>query len=114
MQNVTKPGDEKRDAAAWLAMLGPPVAWIVNFQIIYARVMPACASGTKIGLVISSVIFLVLIGVCAFLAFRELNEGRDHGARRFMAHVGLMSAGLFALVTIAQTIATLIMDACLT
>jgi hypothetical protein len=31
-----------------------------------------------------------------------------------MAQVGLMSAALFALVTIAQTIATLMMDACLT
>jgi hypothetical protein len=114
MLNVTKSGDEKRDFYAWLGMLGPPVAWIINFEIIYARVMPACASGTKIGLLLSSLIFLVLIGICGFLAFGELGAAGEHRARRFMAHVGLMSAALFALVTIAQTIAMFIMDACLT
>jgi NADH:ubiquinone oxidoreductase subunit 4 (subunit M) len=111
MLNVTKPGDTKGDFYAWLGMLGPPTAWLINFQIIYARVMPACASGTKIGLVISSIICLALIVGCGFLAFSELAGA---GARKFMAQVGLMSAALFALVTIAQTIATLMMDACLT
>jgi hypothetical protein len=111
MLKVTKPGDEKRDFFAWIGMLGPPTLWIINFEIIYARVMPACASGTKIGLLISSVIFLALIIVCGFLAFGELTAT---GARKFMAQVGLMSAALFALVTIAQTIATFMVDACLT
>lgn len=109
--NISKSGDEKGDAYAWLGMLGPPTLWLINFQIIYARVMPACASGTKIGLVISSIIFLALIIGCGFLAFGELGA---NGARKFMAQLGLMSTGLFALITIAQTIATLLMDACLT
>lgn len=73
--------------------------------------MPAWASGTKIGLLISSLVFLALIVVCGFLAFGELGAT---GARKFMAQVGLMSTAAFALVTIAQTIATLMMDACLT
>jgi NADH:ubiquinone oxidoreductase subunit 4 (subunit M) len=111
MLNITKSGDEKGDFFAWLGMLGPPSAWLINFQIIYSRVMPACASGTKVGLVISSVVFLALIVACGFLAFSELGAA---GARKFMAQVGLMSAALFALITIAQTIATLLMDACLT
>jgi NADH:ubiquinone oxidoreductase subunit 4 (subunit M) len=111
MLKVTKSGDEKEDLYAWIGMLGPPALWLINFQIIYARVMPACASGTKIGLLISSVIFLALIVGCGFLAFGELGAT---GARRFMAHVGLMTTAMFALVTVAQTIATLMIDACLT
>lgn len=108
--NVSKSGDEKRDFYVWLGMLGPPVLWLTNFEIIYARVMPACASGTKIGLLISSIIFLALTVGCGFLAFGELGA---NGARKFMAQVGLMTTGLFAVITVAQTIATLVMDACL-
>jgi hypothetical protein len=111
MLKATKSGDEKEDFYAWLGMLGPPTFWLINFQIIYARVMPACASGSKIGLLISSVIFLALIAGCGFLAFRQLG---GTGARKFMAQVGLMTTATFALVTIAQTIATLMIDACLT
>src|SRR3982750_17615 len=111
MLKVTKSADEKEDLYAWIGMLGPPSLWLIDFQIIYARVMPACASGTKIGLLISSIIFLALIIACGFLAFSELDAT---GARKFMAHVGLMSTATFALVTIAQTIATLMIDACLT
>ena len=109
--NISKSGDEKGDFSAWLGMLGPPTLWLINFQIIYARVMPACASGTKIGLLISSIVFLALMIGCGFLAFGELGAT---GARKFMAQVGLMTTALFVLVTIAQTIATLMMDACLT
>jgi NADH:ubiquinone oxidoreductase subunit 4 (subunit M) len=111
MLKITKSGDERGDFYAWLGMLGPPTLWLINFQIIYARVMPACASGTKIGLLISSIVFLALIVGCGVLAFGELGAA---GARTFMAQVGLMTTGLFILVTIAQTIATLLMDACLT
>ena len=111
MANATDDSKLRGDIAGLLGMLGPPALWLINFQIIYARVMPACASGTKIGLLISSIIFLALIAGCGFLAFGDVGAT---GARKFMAQVGLMSTGLFALVTIAQTIATLMMDACLT
>ena len=64
MLKITKSGDERGDFYAWLGILGPPTLWLINFQIIYARVMPACASGTKIGLLISSIVFLALIVGC--------------------------------------------------
>jgi hypothetical protein len=113
MLNITKPGDTKEDFSAWLGMLGPPAIWLTNFEIIYARVLPACAIKSNIWLITSSLLCLALIVGCGFLAVREAC-GEAHRTRRFMAHVGLMSASLFALVTIAQIIAMFLMEPCST
>src|SRR5215212_7415608 len=112
MLKVTKRGDTKEDFCAWIAMLGPPIIWLTYFEIIYARVMPACASSSKAGLLFASVICLALIAGCGFLAFRAVSQTREKDARHFMAQVGLMTTALFAILTIAQTIAMFIMDPC--
>jgi hypothetical protein len=114
MLNITKPGDTKEDFCAWIGMLGPPTIWLTNFEIIYARVLPACAIKSNVWLITSSLLCLALIVGCGFLALREAGAGEGHKTRRFMAHVGLMSASLFALVTIAQVIAMLLMEPCST
>jgi hypothetical protein len=114
MLPISKPGDTREDFYAWLGMLGPPTIWLTNFEIIYARVLPACAIKSNIWLIIASLISLGLIAGCGFLAIRELGGPVENKARRFMAQVGIMSASLFALVTIAQIIAMLLMDPCST
>ncbi|HEV2804716.1 MAG TPA: hypothetical protein VGW57_07290 [Chthoniobacterales bacterium] len=114
MLEITKSGDTREDFHAWLGMLGPPAIWLTNFEIIYARVLPSCAIKSNIWLIISSLICLVLIAGCGFLAVRELGSTGENKTRRFMAQVGVMSASLFALVTIAQIIAMLLMDPCST
>jgi hypothetical protein len=114
MLNVTKSGDTKEDFCAWLGMLGPPTIWLTNFEIIYARVLPACAIKSNIWLIVSSLVCLALIVGCGSLALRESCAGEANRSRRFMGHLGLMSASLFALVTIAQVIAMLIMEPCST
>ncbi len=114
MLQITKPGDTREDFYAWLGMLGPPTIWLTNFEIIYARVLPACAIKSNIWLIIASLVTLALIAGCGFLATRELAETGENKTRRFMAQVGIMSASLFALVTVAQIIAMLLMDPCST
>jgi hypothetical protein len=114
MSEHVKPGDEKDDFYAWIGMLGPAVIWLANFEIIYAGVLSACEAKSKIVLFLCCLICLALIGGCAWLCMRERSTDPDHQARAFMAKVGLMTAALFALVTIAQTIAVFIMDPCLT
>jgi hypothetical protein len=114
MLPIIKPGDTKEDFNAWLGMLGPPTIWLTNFEIIYARVLPACAIKSNIWLIISSLICLAVIAGCGFLAIRELATPAENKSRRFLGHVGVMSASLFALVTIAQIIAMLLMDPCST
>lgn len=114
MLHLSKSGDTREDFQAWIGMLGPPTIWLTNFEIIYARVLPACAIKSNIWLIIASLIALGLIAVCGSLAIRELGAAAENKTRHFMAHVGLMSASLFALVTIAQIIAMLLMDPCST
>ena len=114
MVPIIKPGDTREDFYAWLGILGPPTIWLTNFEIIYARVLPACAIKSNVWLIIVSLISLALIAGCGFLAIRELGGPTENKVRRFMGHVGVMSASLFALVTIAQIIAMLLMDPCST
>lgn len=114
MVQHAKERDEKEDFYAWIGMLGPAVVWIVNFEIIYAGVLSACEAKSKIVLIICCLVCLALIGGCALLSKRELRAEGEHRARSFMANIGLMSAALFALITIAQTIAVFFMDPCLT
>lgn len=112
MVPYTKAGDEKADAVAWLAMLGPPLVWILHFEVIYAGVLSACEAKHNVVLIICGLATLALIGGCFLLARREIKS--DNAARHFMAQIGFMTAGVFALVTIAQLIAMFIMDPCLT
>ena len=113
MSQLSKPGDEKADFYVWLGMLGPAVVWLVNFEIIYAGVLSACEAKSKIVLFLCCLVCLAFIAGCAWLSMRERSTEPDHQARTFMAQIGLMSAALFVLVTIAQTIALFIMDPCL-
>ena len=114
MLQITKSGDTREDFYAWLGMLGPPTIWLTNFEVIYARVLPACAIKSNIWLITASLISLALIAGCGFLAIRELGGPTENKTRNFMAQVGVMSASLFALVTIAQIIAMLVMEPCST
>jgi hypothetical protein len=113
MAKFTKENDEKTDALAWIGLLGPPIVWIVNLEIIYANVLTACASKSKITLIFSCLVSLALIAGCTLLSRREFSVEPKHEARRFMAGVGLMDAVIFTLITIAQTAAILIIDPCL-
>jgi hypothetical protein len=114
MTKISKERDQKADARAWLAMLGPPVVWLINFELIYAGVLSACANKSKTLLLLSCAVSLALMTGCAFFSGRELTTEPGHDARRFMARVGLMAATVFALLTIAQVIAILVNDPCLT
>ena len=106
-----------RDFALWIGILGPPFFWLVQFQIIYALVLPACISHRGIVLAIVSIIFGAammgcgVIGWNARLAVAE-SPARIKFVRHFMAVLSLMSTSMFLLVVIAQTIATAMHSPC--
>jgi hypothetical protein len=106
-----------RDAALWLGMLGPPVLWLVQFQIIYALVLPVCTSHSGAILAFVSVVFAGAIIACGFIGWRSrapVNEcpARIKVVRQFMAILSLMSMLLFLLVVMAQLIATAMHSPC--
>ena len=100
--------------ALWLGIVGPPLVWLTHFQVKYtmAGVGNAPAHGPL--LLATSVIAGALVLFLGYIAARErkwadvspLDETAGIKSRnRFMATLGVMSAGLFLLVIIAQAIA---------
>ena len=45
-----------RDFALWLGILGPPVLWLTQFEIIYSLVLPVCVAHNRIVLAVISLL----------------------------------------------------------
>jgi hypothetical protein len=110
------------DCIEWLGILIGPVAWLIQFQINYALVHVECRHHTKLALHIVSVFFLLAVigaGVVSKNYFRKTeaetssSSSEAFSARRhFMAALGITTSALFALLIIAQAIASFILDPC--
>src|SRR5438067_11651784 len=102
--------------ALWTAMLAPPIAWLIHFQIIYANVLPSCVMHTRVGLITSSILCLVIATGSGVLAWLGLNRNPAPDelikSRRFMSRLGLMTSAMFSLVVIAQAIAIIVFSPC--
>jgi hypothetical protein len=111
----------RRDFALWTSMLLGPIAWFLNFQIIYGFAAVACKTG-KLRMFISCGVTLAIVLAGVILSIRlvmlsrkrEPDELTDQLQNRahFMAVVGLLANLLFMLVIIAQTIASMMIDPC--
>jgi hypothetical protein len=106
-----------RDFALWLGILGPPLLWLTQFEIVYAFVLPVCVAHHKTLLVIASIFFGATIVACGFLGWAGRapvagSPSRIKFARHFMAMLSLMSMSLFLLVVIAQLLATIMNSPC--
>src|SRR5436190_23730176 len=53
-----------RDFALWLGILGPPILWLTQFEIIYAFVLPVCVTHHRIVLGLISLVFGAAIVGC--------------------------------------------------
>lgn len=100
--------------ALWLGIVGPPVIWLMQFEIRYvlaARPATSRHAGWLIGV---WVVALALIATLAALARRQHHAAAAapldqiagvSGRTRFMGLLGLMSCALFALLIVAQGLA---------
>ena len=99
-----------RDLALWLGILGPPVLWLTQFEIIYSLVLPVCVAHNRVVLGVISLGFAAAIIGCGLIGWngRAPVAGappRIRLVRHFMAVLSLMSMSLFLLVVIAQVLA---------
>jgi hypothetical protein len=106
-----------RDLALWVGILGPPLLWLTQFEIVYAFVLPVCVGHHKIVLVLTSIAFGVAIAGCGVIGWNGRVPVADSPARiRFVRHfmgvLALMSMALFLLIVIAQLLATLMNSPC--
>jgi len=106
-----------RDFALWLGILGPPVLWLTQFEIVYALVLPVCVAHDRIVLAVISIAFGAAIVGCGVLGWNGRAPVADSPprikfVRHFMAVLSLMSMSLFLLVVIAQVLAVAMHSPC--
>ena len=103
-------------AAQWLALVGPPLIWLLQFGARYALSGNTSGSPGHIALVVIGVTSLIAIAACVWLAWQQWREAEASpldrlaavGERaRFMGALGLLIAGLFLLGVCAQMLADL-------
>ena len=108
-----------RDFALWLGILGPPVLWLTQFQTLYMLVFPACGQHRNVIIIVASLLFGLVIAVCGFIGWSNRvpvadSPPRVKKTRHFMAVLSILSMSIFVIVTIAEVIAALMIDACVT
>jgi hypothetical protein len=106
-----------RDFALWLGILGPPVLWLTQFEIVYAFVLPVCVAHHKILLALISIAFGAAIIGCGLIGWNGRapaagSPARIKFVRHFMGVLSLMSMSLFLVVVIAQVLATAMHSPC--
>jgi hypothetical protein len=120
-QTSDLPTSLRRDFALWTSMLLGPIAWFLNFQIIYGFAAVACKTGKhrmfiSCGITLAIVFVGVVLSVRLLMVSREKEldplEDRLPNRPHFMAAVGLLSNLMFMLVIIAQIIASIMVDPC--
>jgi hypothetical protein len=106
-----------QDLALWLGILGPPLLWLTQFEIVYAFVLPVCVTHHKAVLSVVSIAFGAAIIVCGWIGWNGRlpmagSPPRIKAVRQFMAVLSLMSMSLFLLVVIAQLLAITMNSPC--
>ncbi|MDY7227705.1 hypothetical protein [Hyalangium rubrum] len=111
----------RRDAALWVGVLAPPLAWLFLLQVSYSVVTTDCRQAQPLlmhGLTLGA---LLLVGVGALAAWRSWKalraepaslESEGPGRARFMALLGLVESALFALVIVSNSISTFLLSPC--
>src|ERR1051325_8237457 len=84
----------QRDFALWLGILGPPTLWLVQFEIVYALVLPVCVGNHVVLLALISIAFAAAIIVCGVIGWNARRPIADFPprikfARHFMAVLSL-------------------------
>ena len=99
------------DLFAWAGLIAAPAAWALHHQAGSDLNFANCLAGhgaVLISIGAASMILVLAGGGLSFLAWR----GASEASRRFIAALGLMACGLFALTILLQIAAAAILPAC--
>lgn len=107
--------------ALWLGLLAPPVIWLARLSASYLLVPLACRSGSTWALNAVTGAALLAVAASGAVALRALRRSTaPRGAApimqraRFLAMMGVLVAALFFAVIVAEGLANLLVDPCLT
>lgn len=110
-------GDAFKHLLLWIGAVGAPIAWAIQFLIIYALVPHVCKVGASKSLHITSAVFILLgvsAGVLSWwnLGRKEHSFEEERESIIFMSRMGLMTSAMFTLIMLAQIIPTFFIDPC--
>ena len=102
----------------WTGVIGAPAIWAAQLQAVYVLSPPACTHGTRLMLHAVNLISLLLVIAFGFICLAYYRQKRDlldeDDRTRFLASLGLFTSGVFITLILAQTIATSMLDPCMT
>ena len=107
----TTAGDGTRFGALWAGVLLGPVASLVGLEVGYVLVERACATGQALPLHLTFAGCLLVALAGGALGWREWrgwgsrlasDQGGPEGRSRFLALLGMLSGGVFALTVLAM------------
>lgn len=110
-------GDALKHLLLWVGALTAPIAWAIQFLIIYALVPHVCKVGASKSLHITSLTFIVIGIVAGILSWWNLGQ-REHSFEEeresitFLGRLGIMTSAMFTLIMLAQVIPTFFIDPC--
>lgn len=117
------PVELRRLFAAWFGVLGGPLAWAMQLQLVYLQAELACLGlAPEIGLHVTSGAALLLAMSSLWVAWHHYAK-RGHrwpsdeaygmeATRRFLGALGMLSGSLFTVVITALWIAAATLDVC--
>jgi hypothetical protein len=102
----------------WLAVLGPPTAFLLSLGVSYAFVGAVCEGrwrSTGILHAVPAVLLIValLLGISSYRRIRGRNKDSGWDRDGVLAVLGVLSASFFALVLLAHWIPTVLLEPCL-
>jgi hypothetical protein len=108
-----------RAGTSWGGLLAGPLAWAISTQLNYSLVEWQCQH--QVPVIPLATLALALLAIAGgVLSWRAWQQGvaspkpeRNADTERFVAQLGMLTAALFALVTLLQGAASLILDECM-
>jgi hypothetical protein len=102
----------------WTGVLAAPLAWAIQFLMIYALVMHVCSTGTLRGFFWATFPLLAVAIGAGLLSRSNLKRctielGETCEAARFLSRLGMLTSALFSLLILVHLIPMFILSACI-
>ena len=115
------PGSIWREVPIWFGLLGAPIAALAHLQFSFVLEHTACATRSKLGIHMISLILFGIVVAAGIVAHREwVKLGEEDpkqypgplGSRRLMALLGMIDTLIFGLFILAQWFPNLVLGTC--
>ena len=116
------PAESPTSVALWSSVLGAPALWAIQLQVGYALAPATCHLGTRLPLYLLTLICITLALTGCALSYRDWKragggspdetDGGPIARLRFLGALGVIVGLTFAMVMLAQGLASFFFDPC--